>query len=100
MAVYFCCLEALQNAAKYSNASKVTVHLVDRGDALRFSVEDDGLGFDPAADASGTGLQNMADRLQALGGDLEIVSSPGQGTSLFGEVPVDPGARIPGRAEA
>jgi signal transduction histidine kinase len=48
MAVYFCCLEALQNAAKYSEASKIEVHLVDGDEALRFSVEDDGRGFDPA----------------------------------------------------
>ena len=93
MAVYFCCLEALQNAAKYSGASKVTVHLIDREDALQFSVEDDGKGFDPSETRWGAGLQNMTDRLQALGGDLEIISSPGHGTRLAGEVPNRVGPR-------
>lgn len=93
MAVYFCCLEALQNAAKYSDASKVEVHLAEDGERLRFSVEDDGEGFDPAAVAWGAGLQNMTDRLQALGGDLLISSSPGEGTRLAGEVPIEPGGR-------
>lgn len=93
MAAYFCCLEALQNAAKYSGASKVTVHLIDREDALQFRVEDDGKGFDPSRTRWGAGLQHMTDRLQALGGDLEIISSPGHGTRLAGEVPnrVGPG---------
>ena len=87
MAVYFCCLEALQNAAEYSGASKVTVHLIEREDILQFSVEDDGKGFDPSETRWGAGLQHMTDRLQALGGDLEIISSPGHGTRLAGEVP-------------
>jgi glucose-6-phosphate-specific signal transduction histidine kinase len=56
---------------------------------LHFSVEDDGTGFDPDAVRRGTGLQNMTDRLQALGGDLQIVSAPDQGTRLAGEVPID-----------
>ncbi|CAN5836454.1 hypothetical protein BH23ACT1_BH23ACT1_02590 [soil metagenome] len=87
MAVYFCCLEALQNAAKYSEASKIEVHLVDGDEALRFSVEDDGRGFDPATVEWGAGLQNMTDRLQALGGDLRIDSSPGRGARLAGDIP-------------
>lgn len=93
MAVYFCCLEALQNAAKYSEASKIEVHLVDGDEALRFSVEDDGRGFDPATVERGAGLQNMTDRLQALGGDLRIDSSPGRGTRLASDIPHRVGVR-------
>ena len=70
-AVYFCCLEALQNVAKYAGASTVGIRL-DADDALlRFEVHDDGAGFDPASTGYGTGLQGMADRLAAVGGSLE-----------------------------
>jgi signal transduction histidine kinase len=89
--VYFCCLEALQNAAKHAPGATVVVHLSYAEDTLRFSVHDDGPGFDPAASAStgagappGAGLQNMADRIAALGAAIEIVSSPGDGTSVSG----------------
>jgi signal transduction histidine kinase len=86
--VYFCCLEALQNVAKYANASRATVRLLDGDGGLRFEVRDDGSGFDPAATAYGTGLQGMADRLAALGGRIEVTSAPGAGTSVLGTVPV------------
>ena len=87
-AVYFCCLEALQNVAKYANASRATVRLLDGDGSLRFEVRDDGSGFDPAVTAYGTGLQGMADRLAALGGRIEVTSAPGAGTSVLGTVPV------------
>jgi signal transduction histidine kinase len=87
-AVYFCCLEALQNVAKYANASQATVRLLDGDSSLRFEVRDDGSGFDPAVTAYGTGLQGMADRLAALGGSIEVTSAPGTGTSVLGTVPV------------
>jgi signal transduction histidine kinase len=98
-AVYFCCLEALQNVAKYAGATSVVIRLRGVGDELRFSVSDDGAGFDPAARAYGTGLRGMADRLEALGGDLLVDSAPGRGTTVSGRVPVAfvrgwaPGAR-------
>jgi len=57
-------------------------------------VEDDGTGFDPTSTMYGTGLQGMADRLEALGGDLAVRSSPGTGTLVEGRIPVPPG---PGR---
>lgn len=91
-AVYFCTLEALQNVAKYSGASRATVRLREENDKLVFEVEDDGAGFDPAATAHGTGLQGMADRLAALGGELAVESSPGRGTTVRGALPL--GARI------
>jgi signal transduction histidine kinase len=86
-AAYFCCLEALQNVAKYAGASKATVRLIDEQGWLNFVVADDGAGFDPAETALGTGLQGMADRVQALGGALEIRSRPGEGTTLTGRIP-------------
>lgn len=87
-AVYFCTLEALQNVAKYANASGATVQL-RRGDGhLDFEVRDDGVGFDPGAKRYGTGTQGMADRLAALGGELRVTSAPGAGTTVAGRVPV------------
>jgi signal transduction histidine kinase len=86
-AVYFSCLEALQNVAKYADASRVTISL-DRTDGfLSFAVSDDGVGFDPEATTHGTGLQGIADRLDALGGTFTVTSAPGTGTSLHGTVP-------------
>jgi len=86
-AVYFSCLEALQNVAKYAEASVATVRLAEADGTLMFEVSDDGRGFDPSAASRGTGLQGIADRLAALGGDLEVRSSPGAGTTIAGAVP-------------
>ena len=87
-AIYFCCLEALQNVAKYSEASRVEVRLWMAESMLRFSVADDGKGFDPATAVRSSGLQNMRDRIEALGGSFEIRSSPGGGTTVSGALPV------------
>ena len=87
-AVYFCTLEALQNVAKYAGASRATVGLSCSGGSLRFTVTDDGAGFDTASTRHGTGLQGMADRLAALGGVLQVRSRPGHGTTLTGQLPV------------
>jgi signal transduction histidine kinase len=86
-AVYFSCLEAIQNAAKYAQASRVDVRIGLEGANLTFQVRDDGVGFDPAAAGAGSGLQGMADRLSALGGSVEITSTPGVGTVVTGRVP-------------
>jgi signal transduction histidine kinase len=88
-AVYFCVLEALQNVAKYASANRVVVRLGETDGDLRFAVEDDGVGFDPGA-SRGTGLTNMRDRLEALGGSLELRSSPGAGTTVAGRISVTP----------
>ncbi|HEX4756319.1 MAG TPA: sensor histidine kinase, partial [Candidatus Dormibacteraeota bacterium] len=83
-AVYFSVLEAMQNVQKYAGATKVIVRLREEADGLAFAVEDDGCGFDLATVSRGSGLTNMEDRLDALGGSLQVVSSIGQGTSLHG----------------
>jgi signal transduction histidine kinase len=87
-AVYFSCLEALQNISKYADASQVTIELTDGSGTLGFRVVDDGCGFDPDATTHGTGLQGIADRLAALGGELAIHSARGQGTEVAGSVPL------------
>jgi signal transduction histidine kinase len=91
-AVYFCCLEALQNVQKYAGAKHAFVRLMADDGSLRFEVEDDGRGFDVAMTPRGSGLTNMSDRLDALGGSSELESTPGQGTCLRGHVPVLVGA--------
>ena len=80
--VYFCVLEALQNVQKYANATHVRVRLQDADGVLRFEVEDDGRGFDAEHVRKGAGLTNMQDRLDALGGSLEITSVPAHGTRV------------------
>ncbi len=87
-AVYFCCLEALQNVAKHAPDARVTIRLTAAARQLRFTVADDGPGFDPAAAARGAGLTNMADRLGAVGGVLVIRSTPGGGTEVDGRAPM------------
>jgi signal transduction histidine kinase len=87
--VYFCALEALNNVAKYAEASHATVRLTNGSDEIRFEVADDGRGFDPADVGYGTGLQGMADRLAALGGELVVTSAPGGGTAVAGRLPVE-----------
>jgi signal transduction histidine kinase len=86
--VYFCVLEALQNVAKYASASHVDVELRQDGGRLAFEVRDDGIGFDPSAAPRGTGLQGMADRIDAVGGTFALRSTPGHGTTVAGSIPV------------
>ena len=87
-AVYFCCLEGLQNVSKYAAASSVRISVSADDRSLTFCVEDDGAGFDPARVVRGAGLTNMADRLDALGGEMTLTSSPGRGTRVTGSLPV------------
>ena len=85
--VYFSVLEALQNVAKYADAGSATVVLGEGNGEVRFEVTDDGRGFDPADTRLGTGLQGIVDRVSALGGEVEITSLPGRGTTVAGRVP-------------
>jgi len=88
MTVYFCCLECLQNAAKHAGpGAAVTIRLSETDSRVCFSVDDDGAGFDPGAVERGAGLTNLADRVAAVGGILEIDAGPGRGTHITGSVP-------------
>ena len=82
-AVYFCILEALQNAAKHAAKAPVSVRISSEPMWLLFEVSDPGPGFDASIDHPGSGLQGMADRLAALGGVFEVRSAVGQGTSVY-----------------
>ncbi len=86
-AVYFVCLEALQNAAKHAEATSVSVGLWEDQE-LRFEVRDDGVGLPEGRTQRGAGLTNMRDRIGAVGGRLTIESTPGEGACVAGGVPV------------
>ena len=90
-AVYYCCLEALQNAAKHGGGS-VAVRVWEEDGEIAFEVRDDGPGLDPERAGTGAGLTNMRDRVGALGGRLELASN-GTGTAVRGAVPAQPSAR-------
>jgi signal transduction histidine kinase len=86
--VYFCCLEALQNAAKHAGSeAEVDIRLDARAADVRFSVSDDGAGFDPRTVKRGAGMANMADRVAAAGGTMTIQSARGRGTRIEGLLP-------------
>jgi signal transduction histidine kinase len=86
-AVYFCCLEAVQNATKHARAGGVIVSLRRSASDLIFTVADDGAGFEPSAVRRGVGLRSLEERVEALGGTLVVRSSPGAGTTVTGRVP-------------
>jgi signal transduction histidine kinase len=87
-AVYFCCLEAIQNAAKHAGAgATVTVSVRARAGRIAFEVRDDGVGFDVDAVHRGQGLMNLHDRVAAVGGGVHVASGPA-GTTVRGDVPV------------
>ncbi len=89
-AVYFCCMEALQNAGKHagSNATAL-VKVWEDADALHWEVTDDGPGFDPAGVAgAGHGFVNMRDRMGSFGGTIDVVSAVGAGTTVSGRLPL------------
>ncbi len=87
-AVYFCCLEALQNAAKHAPDARVEVRLWEESGGLLFTVSDDGPGFDPDKAQRGHGYVNMADRLGAIGGTVRWDSELGKGSQVRGSVPL------------
>jgi signal transduction histidine kinase len=87
-AVYFCCTEALQNAVMHAEPSTIWIRIAQEGTELAFEVEDDGRGFDIAAPQSGAGLQGMRDRVDVVGGTLDIVSELNKGTAVRGRVSV------------
>ena len=87
-ALYFCTLEALQNLQKYAHASSATVQLREDAAHLEVVIADDGQGFDLTTTKRGSGLMNMEDRLDAMGGNLQIESIVGVGTTLRATVPL------------
>lgn len=87
-AVYFCCLEALQNAGKHAPGAPVRVHLEEVDGAIAFRVDDDGPGPGDARIVPGHGLANMTDRVGALGGTLQVEVSPSGGTLVAGSIPL------------
>ena len=86
------CAEALTNATKYANATTVRLTMIDTGDVVRLMISDDGIGGAglPAADAGGSGLRGLADRLAVIGGTLTVDSPPGAGHDGDAEVPRRP----------
>jgi signal transduction histidine kinase len=97
--VYFCCVEAIQNAAKHAPAARVDVRLWSDDGALYFAVGDDGPGFDPALTREGAGVTNMRDRVGALGGSMQFSPEPAGGTRVTGALPLVSGSARPGTAE-
>ncbi|MGI8796556.1 MAG: histidine kinase [Acidimicrobiia bacterium] len=89
-AVYFCCLEALQNAGKHAGeGAGATVTLRQEAEGLVFEVADTGAGFDmSSAQAKGHGFVNMSDRLGAIGGSVRVDSALGEGTRIRGTIPL------------
>jgi signal transduction histidine kinase len=88
VALYFCALEAVQNAIKHAGPhARVSITLSRAEDGVRLSVADNGAGMEPSTTAHGIGLTHMRDRIEAVGGELEIVSARGQGTVVRASVP-------------
>lgn len=87
-AVYFCCVEALQNAAKHSQVGLVHLRLYRADDQICFTVSDDGVGFSLPDAQPALGLVGLHDRLGAIGGELNVSSAPGRGTTITGRVGV------------
>jgi signal transduction histidine kinase len=93
-AVYFCCLEALQNITKHAGpAVGGAIHLWEDGERLNFEVSDEGVGFARDSIKPGEGLINMRDRMEAAGGTVTVRSRQGQGTAVRGSVPIT--SRVP-----
>ena len=89
-AVYFCCLEALQNVGKYAGEGvHARIHIWEQEGGLLFEVFDDGAGFDVRRGKVGAGFTNMSDRVGAIGGSMRVESALGQGTTVSGAIPLE-----------
>jgi len=88
MAAYYCCLEAIQNAVKHAGpGASVTIRLADNHpDGIRFTISDDGIGFDPGSEPQGTGLHNMRERVSLMGGHITVSRGQLGGTIVSGAV--------------
>jgi len=87
-AIYFCCREALQNAAKHAAGSQVDLRVWEEEGGLLFSVSDNGPGYEPERARTGHGLVNMADRVGSIGGTVRWESRPGAGSQVLGSIPL------------
>jgi signal transduction histidine kinase len=88
VAIYYCSLEAIQNAVKHAGpGTGITVTMARSDGLIEFEIADDGVGFDPSAHVEGMGLVSMRDRVSAVGGQLTVNSSAGRGTTVSGSVP-------------
>jgi signal transduction histidine kinase len=92
--VYRLVQEALTNVAKHGQATSVIVSLVERDLMVEVSVRDDGVGFDPSVPTSGFGLAGMRERAALASGELEITSSPGEGTTVRATIPAKRAAQL------
>ena len=90
--LYFCALQAIQNVMRHADNTACTVELAVDGTAIRFAISDAGSGFDPTTRPRGMGMDIMQDRIDALEGTLVVTSTPGDGTTIAGTVPIE----IPG----
>jgi signal transduction histidine kinase len=89
LAVYYCGLEAVQNASKHAGPeARISIRLYVEADQLHLEVRDNGAGFDVARGGDGVGLQNMSDRITAIGGRVDVISKPGRGTLVAVSAPV------------
>jgi len=97
-ALYFCALEAIQNAAKHAGAgAHVKVDLDRDGDRVDLTIADDGVGFRPGGNFEGMGFVTMRDRIGAVGGELEVISEPAAGVTLhvsIAEAPLRPATEV------
>jgi signal transduction histidine kinase len=90
-AVYFCCVDAVKNVAADAGIGvRATISAWREPAALHFTVTDDGAAAEPATNAIGAGVLGMRDRVEAVGGWLAVHSSPGQGTTVAGTIPLGP----------
>ena len=86
VAAYYVCSEALTNATRHARASVVSIALEERDGCLHLSIRDDGAGgADPAR---GSGLIGLRDRVEAMGGALEVSGPPGEGTLILVQLPL------------
>jgi signal transduction histidine kinase len=90
VALYRVCQEALTNVARHARARRVTVRLVATPESVQLSIQDDGRGFDASHIADGRhGIVGMRERVEMLGGSLEMKSDPGEGTRVEVRVPLE-----------
>jgi signal transduction histidine kinase len=88
-ALYFCCVEAMQNAVKHAQARSIKLGCGVDASTLWISVTDDGIGFDAATVSGGRGIDNLRDRMGAVGGELEVIAQRDAGVTVCGRAPIN-----------